>query len=87
MRRHADRVAAATARRALAGAVGIAALVHVAAWYVNAHAWAGDAAGPRFLLSDAAWSPPIPWLLLSASLLTAVAVILIATWGKQQAID
>ena len=85
LRRHADRVAAGTARRALLGTVAIAAGVHVAAWYVNAHAWAGAAAGPGFLLSDADWSPPISWPLLSLLFLIGAAAILLATWRTQRA--
>ena len=41
LRRHAAQVPPATARLALLGAVGLAAAVHLGAWFVNARAWEG----------------------------------------------
>jgi Predicted membrane protein (DUF2142) len=66
LRRHAAQVPPATARLALLGAVGLAAAVHLGAWFVNARAWEG-------------WSPPLSWGVWAGALVFAAAAALGAT--------
>ena len=74
MRRHAEGVSPASARNALLAAVGIAAVLHLAAWYGNADAWAG-------------WSPPLSWFIWSVLLLISAAAILAAAWSARDAAE
>jgi hypothetical protein len=73
-----------TARRLLPIALGVTALVHFVAWYVNARRSAVGTDGPLFFLGDAKWSPAggwVPWLLLAA--LGSLALIIAAIRARR----
>jgi hypothetical protein len=81
LRRHAGELSQVSVRRATLAAVSIAGAVHLGAWYVNARAWSGTSAGPKFLVSGSTWSPPGSWLLWGVLLGAAAAAYVGAAWA------
>lgn len=79
LRRHAGALAARTAALAVVLAAGLAAAVHLTAWYVNARAWSSGPRGPAFLTAGDGWLPPGSWLpWAGAIVLAGVALVLAA---------
>lgn len=59
--RHRDRLEALNTRRLFGWLAAIAAVVHAAAWYVNARRYATGVDGPWWFFGRAEWSPPLGW--------------------------
>jgi hypothetical protein len=84
LREH-ERLPGFGSRRLLLWFTGIAGLVQVVAWFVNARRFATGTGGPIWFVADALWAPPLgwwPWLLTA---LAAFPVFVLAARSASRA--